>query len=468
MLIEVTGLREGHSSKEKDHLPYLPFMRHTLLSIFLLTVSLGWAQRAETLAKIPDPLKADNSFVYDPAGRMDAYSRQAANGLLHLLNKETNAQGAVAFLPTIGDDIPKDFAVALFQQWGIGQAGTDEGYLLLIVEDQRRAEIETGYGMESILTDALAKRVLTNEFVPYMKRGERGSAVLATVRAIDLIYRGTKGLDSIPSVEYAEYMAPLEPLFGGHDDLYTDLTPGANRGSSYDNVPRQNGQASTWIGRNPILAVYLFINLIFHLILCTWVLVVYFDKESLHDKWRRVRWWHGLWWAFIFPFPYALITYPVLSRYLLRLRFMPRYSKSTGEAMRRLSEKDEDEFLAHGHIIEEEIGAIDHDVWLSVDRSEVLVLPYAKRMSGYKACPSCSYKAYKVTKSRVVKAATTSSSGKREVTYSCKACNYIKKEMQTIPRKSSSGSSGGFSSGGGGGSSFGGGSSGGGGSGASW
>ncbi|MFK8056001.1 MAG: YgcG family protein [Saprospiraceae bacterium] len=445
-------------------------MRQVLLLLFLISTTLCWSQRAETLAKIPDPLKASNSFVYDPAGRMDAYSRQATNGLLHLLNKETDAQGAVAFLPTIGDDTPKDFAVALFKQWGIGQAGSDEGYLLLIVEDQRRAEIETGYGMESILTDALAKRVLTNEFVPYMKRGERGSAVLATVRAIDLIYRGTKGLDSIPSVAYSEYMDPLVPMFGGHDDLYTDLTPGSSGQPYYnDRLPQSATRTGNWWSRNPILVTYLTINFLFHLLLSCWVLVVYFDKETLHDKWRRIRYWQSILWCFIFPFPYAIVTYPILSRYLLRLRNMPRYAKGSGEIMRRLSRSQEDEFLEHGNTIEEKIGSIDHDVWVTKDRSEVLILPYAKRMSGYTACPSCSYKTYKMTKSKTITRATTSRSGKRELTFSCKACQFQKKEIKVIPRKSNSSSGGGsFSSGGGGGSSFGGGSSGGGGSGASW
>ena len=443
-------------------------MRQALLLFFLFAAATSWAQPAETLSKIPDPLKASNSFVYDPAGRMDAYSRQSVNGLLHLLNKETNAQGAVAFLPTIGDDIPKDFATALFRKWGIGNAGTDEGYLLLIVEDQRRAEIETGYGMEAILTDALAKRVLTNEFIPYMKRGERGSAVLATVRAIDLIYRGTKGLDSIPSVEYSQYMDPLKPVFGGHDEIYDDISPNANKYPYLDRIPRPKS-TENWAERNPLLVVYISANFVFHLFLSIWVIVVYFDKETLHDKWRRLRWWQSLFWCFIFPFPYVIMTYPILSRYLTRLRHMPRYAKGNGQPMRRLSEKEEDEFLEHGHIIEEEVGSIDHDVWISSDLSEVLVLPYAKRLHGYKACPSCSYKTYKATKSKIITRATTSRSGKREVTYSCKACHYQKKELQTIPRKSNSSSGGGgFSGGGGGGSSFGGGSSGGGGSGASW
>jgi len=312
-------------------------MRHALLAIFLLTVSLCWSQRAETLAKIPDPLKA---------------------------------------------------------------------------------------------------------------------------------YRGTKGLDSIPSIEYSEYMDPLESMFGGRDELYTDLTPNSSNGAYHDRVPRVSQRNDHWWVLHPVFAIYLLINLLFHLLLSSWVVAVYFNKETLHDKWRRIRWWQSLVWCFIFPLPYAIATYPILSRYLNRLRNMPRYAKGSGEIMQRLSEREEDEFLEHGHTIEEEVGSIDHDVWISKDRSELLVLPYAKRMTGYKACPSCSYKTYKQTKSRIISRATTSRSGKREVTYTCKACHYQKKDIRTIPRKSSSSGGGGFSSGGG--SSFGGGSSGGGGSGASW
>ena len=140
----------------------------------------------------------------------------------------------------------------------------------------------------------------------------------------------------------------------------------------------------------------------------------------------------------------------------------------------RSSRRQDDQFLTEGQVTEEEIGSVDYDVWVTEDHDDTLILRYAARFSKYTKCPECRYITYFLSRTRIVRHATYSSTGKKEVIHQCKHCNYRKVSYKTIPRKTRSSSSsigggfrGGFS-GGGGSSSWGGGSSGGGGAGVSW
>ena len=58
------------------------------------------------------------------------------------------------------------------QKWGIGQKGLDNGILILIAVDDRKLSINTGYGVEEFLTDALSKRIIDNTITPNFKKSE--------------------------------------------------------------------------------------------------------------------------------------------------------------------------------------------------------------------------------------------------------------------------------------------------------
>lgn len=140
-----------------------------------------------------------------------------------------------------------------------------------------------------------------------------------------------------------------------------------------------------------------------------------------------------------------------------------------GEMMQMLPEEEDDAHLSGGQQMEETIGSVDWQYWYCEPCGDGKLLEVSKWFSGYKRCPSCHRKTMTVTHS-TIRAATTYSSGLREVVKECANCNFRRRTTHTIPRVSTSSSSsgGGFSSGGGGGGSFGGGSSGGGGAGSSW
>ncbi len=146
-----------------------------------------------------------------------------------------------------------------------------------------------------------------------------------------------------------------------------------------------------------------------------------------------------------------------------RRRNAPRKSKKTGLPMKKLSEKEEDVHLDQGQQVEEEIGSVDYDVWVSDKPDDTMVLAYHSALSKYSECPNCGYRTYYHANSRVLRSATYSHDGEGERNYACRHCDYTKTKRYRVPRlrrqRTVIVGGGGFSGGGGswgGGGSFGG------------
>ena len=154
-------------------------------------------------------------------------------------------------------------------------------------------------------------------------------------------------------------------------------------------------------------------------------------------------------------------------------RYSPRFSKKNGMLMTKLTNYDEIDFLEEVQLLEEELKSILYDVWITKDKSDIMILEYeGPNGRKYSDCKECSYKTFGKISSLILVSATYDRSGSRIDKYECRNCNYQEEKEITIPQKvsasSSSGSSFSSSSSSSSSSSFGGGSSGGGGAGVSW
>lgn len=152
-----------------------------------------------------------------------------------------------------------------------------------------------------------------------------------------------------------------------------------------------------------------------------------------------------------------------------------RKSKS-GLDMKKLSEEDEDYFLSKGRQMEEELGSVDYDVWVTDDKKEVEIIPYVDKQSKFMPCPKCSNRTYYEIDNVVVKEATFSQPGHGIEYYECVFCEhkdqktYKIEDNNNVPPPIFMGGGFGGGSGGSGGGGFGGGGgfSGGGGAGGDW
>ena len=116
-----------------------------LLAICALFCCGARAERVYTPSQMENVNVANRyDFVSDPGGYMSAGAKNSVNERLWRLRQSTSAEVAVAIVPSIGDMPIEDFSEKLFTDWGLGKSDKDNGVLLVIAMEQRRARIQKG------------------------------------------------------------------------------------------------------------------------------------------------------------------------------------------------------------------------------------------------------------------------------------------------------------------------------------
>ena len=108
-------------------------------------------------------------YVNDFAGLMDAASTSDLETLIGGVEKGTGAEMAVVTIDSLEGITIEEYAVELFEYWGIGKADEDNGILILVALLEREVRIEVGYGLEGVITDLEAGRIIDDIIVPNFK-----------------------------------------------------------------------------------------------------------------------------------------------------------------------------------------------------------------------------------------------------------------------------------------------------------
>ncbi len=134
------------------------------------------------------------SYVSDLAGIVDPSSRDSIEALAREVREKTGAEMAVVTLPDLGGEEIEPVATDLFEKWGIGKKGKDEGVLLLLASKERRVRIEVGYGLEGILPDGLCGSIIRRVMAPELGAGRYGSGLLRGAAAVAGVIAKDRGV----------------------------------------------------------------------------------------------------------------------------------------------------------------------------------------------------------------------------------------------------------------------------------
>lgn len=451
----------------------LCILSYLLINAFLLS-SLSLQGQRYTVEEVPNPKAGlERSYVSNPDGILAPSAVDSLNGWLERLERKATAQVAVVVVADIASSSTRDFGQALFEQWGIGQSDKNNGLLILLVRDKRKINFITGYALEGVLTDLTCKSIQEEYMLPAFKKGEYDRGVLLGVLAAISI---------------------LEDPAIRHEVLSEESF---SAGLSWADLPMGVQVAVIALG------IY---GLIFLLV---WG-ISHFRARPFKCYKNLAPFLHPALWIpftlgplamFFFSFdammtqllllaaaPVAIALLSLGLRYYYRRA--PRKGPQTGLPMHRLSEEAEDAFLSEGQQVEDRLKSKHHDVWVTANKEEFLVLSY-DGINRYQICPQCEAKTYERVFRRTLIAPTVARAGRGQEKYACVNCQHqairiypIAKLIEVEPRNSysssrsygssgsssysSSSSSRSYSSGSSGSSSWGGGSSGGGGAESSW
>lgn len=352
------------------------------------------------------------------------------NERIESLNRKTGVQIAVVAVKGNETTSARELSMELFDLWKVGQAGKDNGIIILLTSESREIFIRTGYGIEGIVTDAVATRTVNSVMAPRFRQGKWDEGMYAGVNAVcDIVEKQYVGEES-----------------------------GFEKGVDY----------------MPYVYVYLAACLF---MLCFAVFDInrkhkHIDNNFKLEKIKAVRQAAYSWTIVGVLF---LPMLPFLLEWIYGI-LIPRIRKSKVKCscsanMRLLSEKEEDAYLSKKAQIEEEVGSRNYDVWLCDNCGNIVVYPYDKTFTQYEECPNCHAKTYGKTGERIILNATATRNGILRKTYFCQHCGHSAYKDSTIPRNDTvflaaggmrGHSGGGFSSGGGWGGGFSGGGGGGG------
>jgi len=172
---------------------YLP------LIVLLLLTSIVFA------VDFPEP----TGYVNDFANIFSEQEKQEMETMLAQIEKDSTVEISVVTITSLEGLSKEQYAVELFEKWGIGKKDVDNGLLILIAPNEREYRIEVGYGLEGVITDTMAGVVGRKNFVENFRAEKYGKGVHDAI----LDFKGL--IEKDPAVVSEIEKSPKEPSASG-------------------------------------------------------------------------------------------------------------------------------------------------------------------------------------------------------------------------------------------------------------
>ena len=177
------------------------------------TLVLFAAVWASASAQEPIP-SAPTQWVTDNTGFLSTATTQDLDGRLRSYERRTGHQILVYVVPASVSAPVEDWTVRAFASWKVGRKTLDDGLVLFVFPKSRALRIEVGYGLEAVVPDVVASRIIRETIAPGLRQGQPDRAIVAGVdRLLSTIGGTTQGQAATPQGDAAAPAAvPLNPF----------------------------------------------------------------------------------------------------------------------------------------------------------------------------------------------------------------------------------------------------------------
>ncbi|MFC1883842.1 TPM domain-containing protein [Thermodesulfobacteriota bacterium] len=156
------------------------FLALVLVSFFIVPVAMG----------VDVPYLTGR--VTDDAKLLSTNAHREITEILKAHEEKTTNQITVLTVESLEGESIEEYAVAVFEEWKLGQKGKDNGILVIVAPKERRMRIEVGYGLEGPLPDARAGDIIRNYMTPRFKKGDYNGGIKVGVMALVSVLEGGK------------------------------------------------------------------------------------------------------------------------------------------------------------------------------------------------------------------------------------------------------------------------------------
>lgn len=132
-------------------------------------------------------LPSMNEPVIDQANLLTAAEKQQISQRILNLYQAGKAQIGIVIVPTTGQEDIFTYSMRVADAWQLGSAKQDNGLLMTVAVNDRRIQILTGYGLEGVLPDIMASRIIHDQITPYFKQGQYAQGIDAGLAEIERI-----------------------------------------------------------------------------------------------------------------------------------------------------------------------------------------------------------------------------------------------------------------------------------------
>ncbi|WP_216936008.1 YgcG family protein [Acinetobacter sp. BY484] len=128
-----------------------------------------------------------NEPIIDQANLLSATEKQQLSQRILKLYNEGKGQIGIVIVPTTGQEDIFDYSMRVAEAWQLGSVKRDNGLLMTIAINDRRIQILTGYGLEGVLPDIVAGRIIHDTITPYFKQGQYAQGIDSGLTEIERI-----------------------------------------------------------------------------------------------------------------------------------------------------------------------------------------------------------------------------------------------------------------------------------------
>ncbi|MFT5585000.1 MAG: hypothetical protein ACI9VR_002588 [Cognaticolwellia sp.] len=331
---------------------------------FLLLFSVAFGAQVD---EIPNPAATD-AWLVDQAGILSGEESTRISVLAESMYRDMGVDLVLVTVPEVEGGAVKELATALFNEWRPGDPEANNGVLILFSLGDRRLEMETGYGLESLLPDGWLGTMQQQYMVPAFKEGEYGKGLVQGIEQVDARLR----------------LNPVAARLGAPAPVYDPNPP-----DPYDPYAYQATEYNPWLDSE--------------------LMPIYGGAGG------------------------GLILIGGATFYIRRRRRVCR-AHTPAVRMELLPESEEDAHLSDGQTMEENLGAVKHDVYMCPECSAVKTFSRSLLFSGYGRCPECAHRTASTARSTLV-APSYSHGGKVQISVSCQQCGHSSTKMRSTPKK---------------------------------